>query len=306
MTLPLRGVIPPMITPLLENLELDTEGLGRLVEHLIGGGVHGIFLLGTNGEGPSLDYRVRKQLVAETCKIVDKRVPVLVGITDTSLACSVDMANYSKQAGADMLVLAPPYYFPISQEEMVRYLEIIVPQLELPFLLYDIPSCTNLHLNLSTIKRAAQLGAIGVKDSSGDLGALYAIIEEFKDNGNFSVIAGAELFLSDAVMNGGHGVVAGGANIFPRLFVDLYEASVRKDLGQVERHRQKILQIHATLYNLGDSSTRSIKAIKGALSLLGICADYMAPPLHAFEAEDRQRISDYLQRFEWGKGEVKH
>src|SRR5680860_577230 len=84
MKLPLKGIIPPMVTPLLENKELDSAGLKNLIEYLLEGRVHGIFLLGTNGEGPSLGYGLRKQLITEACKIVDHRVPVLVGITDTS------------------------------------------------------------------------------------------------------------------------------------------------------------------------------------------------------------------------------
>lgn len=296
MKLPITGVIPPMVTPLLENMSLDLAGLERLIEHLLSGGVHGIFLLGTNGEGPSLGYGLRKQLISEACRIVNKRVPILVGITDTSLECSLEIAHHSENTGADALVLAPPYYFPISQKEMVGYLENIVPQLPLPFLLYDIPSCTKLHLSLQTVKKAKELGAIGVKDSSGDLADLYYLIEEFKDSPSFSVIAGTELFLPDAVMNGGHGVVAGGANIYPRLFVDLYEASRSYDFKEINVLRQKVLKMHSTLYNLGDSSTKSIKAIKCALSLMNICSDYMAQPLHRFEAEDRIKIKNYLNQ----------
>ncbi len=95
MNLPLKGIIPPMITPLTENGDLDTDGLERLIEHLIAGGVHGIFLLGTNGEGPSLTYALRKELISKACKIIDKRDPILVGITDTSFEGSIDIANYS-------------------------------------------------------------------------------------------------------------------------------------------------------------------------------------------------------------------
>ena len=84
MELSLKGIIPPMITPLKENGDLDLQGLQRLIDHLISGGVHGIFLLGTTGEAPSLSYEIRKELITEACKINNGRVPILVGITDTS------------------------------------------------------------------------------------------------------------------------------------------------------------------------------------------------------------------------------
>ncbi len=299
MKLPLKGIIPPMVTPLLENMELDLNGLNKLIEHLIQGGVHGIFLLGTNGEGPSLSYPIRKQLILEACKIVNKRVTVLVNITDSSIDSALEIAEYAKLSGADALVVAPPYYFPISQEEMIDYLEVLAPKLPLPFLIYDIPSCTKLHLSIKTIKRAKELGAIGVKDSSGDMGAFYQIIEEFKESSDFSIIAGAEIFLSDTILNGGHGAVAGGANLFPRLFVELYEASCAKDFEKIKLLRESIIKMHSTLYNLGSTSTKSIRAIKCALSILGICSDHMAQPLSRFGEKNREKIREYLGEFEY-------
>jgi len=299
MKLPLKGIIPSMVTPLLDTMELDLNGLEKLIEHLIDGGVHGIFLLGTNGEGPSLGYPLRKQLVTEACKIVNRRVPVLVSITDTSLESTLEMAYHSKKAGADALVVASPYYFPISQQEMIDYLEILAPQLPLPFLVYDIPSCTKLHLSIKTIKKARELGAIGVKDSSGDMSSFYQIINAFKDSPEFSIIAGAEIFLSDTILNGGHGAVAGGANIFPSLFVELYEASYNKDLEKINVLRQSLVKMHSNLYNLGSTPTKSIRAIKCALDIMGICFDYMAPPLGKFDAEHKEIIRDYLGQFDF-------
>ncbi len=299
MKLPLKGIIPPMITPLLENKELDSKGLKLLIEHLIEGGVHGIFLLGTNGEGPSLDYILRKQLIKETCEIVNHRVLVLVGITDTSFKGTIEIANYSKKMGVDALVVAPPYYFPVTQQETIDYLKVLVPALPLPFLLYNIPSCTKIHLSLETVKKAKELGAIGVKDSSGDMSLLYALIDEFKDSPDFSVIAGAELFLSDTILNGGHGAVAGGANFFPKLFVELYEAALSRDSKKISLLREQLLKIHKTIYNIGDSPTKSIQAIKCVLSLMGICQDHMALPLSPMNTEQRKEIKSYLEEFEY-------
>lgn len=301
MKLPLKGVIPPLVTPLLKNRELDINGLKNLIEHVLEGGVHGIFLLGTNGEGPSLGYALRKQLITEACKIVNHRVPVLVCITDTSLEATLEIAEHSKKSGVDALVVAPPYYFPISQQEMVDYLRDLVPMLPLPFLLYNIPSCTKLHLSVETVRKAKEFGAIGIKESSGDMSLLYTLIEEFKDSPDFSIIAGAELFLSETIVNGGHGAVAGGANFFPRLFVELYEASLSNDLDRIKELREIVLKVHSTIYDVGDSATKSIKAIKSALSIMGVCSDYMVRPLHEFDAEQKKEISGYLDQFEYSK-----
>ncbi len=99
--------------------ELDISGLERLIEHILGGGVHGIFLLGTTGEGPSLSIALKYEMVKRSCEIIAQRVPVLVGITDTSFSESVRLAQHAAQCGADAVVLAPPYYFPTGQEELL-------------------------------------------------------------------------------------------------------------------------------------------------------------------------------------------
>lgn len=288
-----------MVTPLLENKELDLVGLKNLLEHLINGGVHGIFILGTTGEGPSLSYAVRKQLVSETCRIVNKKVPVLVGITDTSFDGTLEIANHAKKVGADALVVAPPYYFPIAQEEMGDYLESLVPMLPLPFMLYNMPSCTKLHLSIDVIRRAKELGAIGIKDSSGDLSYLYMLIEEFKSDPAFSIIAGTELFLPETIMYGGHGSVAGGANFFPRLFVDLYEAAMAQNLEKVKLLRDKVIKVHQTIYEVGEYPSRHIKGTKAALMAMGICQDHNAEPLDRFTEEQRNRIKKYIAQFNY-------
>ena len=297
MKLPLKGIIPPMITPLTENGELDKKGLENLIDHLISGGVHGIFILGTNGEAPSLSYALRKELITEACRLVAKRVPVLVGITDTSFEGSIEIAEHSKEAGADVVVIAPPYYMPISQVEMVEYLEALVPKLPLPFMMYNMPSCTKMHMSIDTIKRSKELGAIGVKDSSGDVGYFYSLIEEFKGDPEFSLITGTEMFLPETIIYGGHGAVAGGANFYPRLFVDLYDASVANDSKEIAKLREKVMKIYETIYTVGKHTSRYTKATKTALSIMGVCEDNMALPLRKFEAKERQKIKEYIEEF---------
>ncbi len=297
MNLPLKGIIPPMITPMTEKGDLDIEGLENLIEHLLAGGVHGIFLLGTNGEGPSLTYALRKELITKACKLINGRVPVLVGITDTSFEGSVDIANHSKDAGADAVVVAPPYYFPISQEEMVDYLEELIPALPLPVMMYNMPSCTKMHLSVETVRKAKELGAIGLKDSSGDAFYLYSLIEEFKDSPEFSIIAGTELYLPETIIYGGHGAVAGGANFFPRLFVDLYDASVANDKEVIVTLRAQVLKLYDTIYSVGNHVSRFTKGTKCALSVMGICNDHMALPLRKFNDTERGQIKKYVEEF---------
>ncbi|MBT4715428.1 MAG: dihydrodipicolinate synthase family protein, partial [Candidatus Marinimicrobia bacterium] len=190
----MKGIIPPLVTPLNSYQELDIPGLEKLIEHQLSGGIHALFILGTNGEAPSLSYQLRKEFIKLTCELVNKKIPVLVGISDTSIAGSLEIADYSQQVGADAVVVAPPYYFPISDKEMLDYFETLAPRLALPFLVYNMPSHTKIHLTVEIVKRAKELGALGIKDSSGDMLYLYSLIEEFRDSPEFSIITGTEIF----------------------------------------------------------------------------------------------------------------
>jgi 4-hydroxy-tetrahydrodipicolinate synthase len=283
MKLPLSGIIPPIVTPLKSNTELDVQGLKNLIDHILGGGVHGIFLLGTTGEATNLNYNLRKEFIYKACEFVGQKVPVLVGITDTCLQGTLEIAETAKDAGADALVISSPYYLPISQNEFVAYLEELVPQLPLPFMMYNMPSCTKLNMSLNTVRKAKELGAIGIKDSSGSLPYLMSLIEEFKDSPEFAVIAGTEMFIPETIKNGGHGAVPGGANIFPSLFVELYNASVNGDVEKIDYLRGKMVEIEEKIYNVGAHSSKYIKTIKSALSAIGICSDFVAMPFHAFD-----------------------
>src|ERR1700678_3507546 len=136
----LNGIIPPMITPLLGRDELDVAGLERLVEHILAGGVSGLFILGTTGEGPSLSYRLRRELIERVCKEVARRMPGLAGITDTAFTESLNIARAAADCGADAVVVAPPYYLPEAQPELQEYLDHLVPELPLPLYIYNMPA----------------------------------------------------------------------------------------------------------------------------------------------------------------------
>lgn len=291
---PLRGIIPPVITPLIDNNTLDVRGLENIVEHLISGRVHGLFILGTTGEAPSLSYRLRKDFIKRTCELTNHRIPVMVGITDTSFYGSLEIAEYSMSVGADAVVVAPPYYMPISQSEMIVYLENLVPRLPLPLLLYNMPSHTKLHMAIKTVKTGKDLGAIGIKDSSGDMFYQTSLIEEFKDSPEFSIITGTELFIPETILQGGHGAIAGGANMFPKLFVELYEVSLAHDYERISALREVVMKLYNTFYSVGKTSSKYIKAIKCALSAMGVCNDYVALPLSKFEGEDKHKIEQYV------------
>jgi 4-hydroxy-tetrahydrodipicolinate synthase len=139
---------------------------------------------------------------------------------------------------------------------------------------------------------------IGLKDSSGNMIYMHRMIEMLKHRPDWTLLVGPEELLSDCVLAGGHGGVSGGANVFPRLYVDLYEAASRGDLARTRELQSKVLEVSGKLYRLGDHASSYIKGIKTALSLLGICDDGMAEPCQRFETQDRARVQATLKELQ--------
>jgi dihydrodipicolinate synthase/N-acetylneuraminate lyase len=293
---PLRGIVPPLVTPLRARDELDVPGLERLVEHVLAGGVSGLFLLGTTGEAASLGYRLRDELVERVVKQVGGRVPVLVGITDTAFVESVRLAAHAADVGAQAVVLSAPFYHRVAQPELWEYLQRIVPTLPRPVFLYNIPSLTKVPFALDTVRRAMDLpGVVGLKDSSGDMGYFHQVSRVVAERPGWSLLVGPEDLLAEAVLVGGaHGGVNGGANLAPRLYVELYEAAVRRDLARVAELHARVVRIVGTIYAVGQHGSAVIKGIKCALSLLRICDDFMAEPFRRFRDRERDQIRRYL------------
>jgi len=291
------GIIPPLITPLRGRDSLDIDGLEKLVERLIKGGVSGIFALGTTGEAPSLSYRLRRELVEHTCRFVNGRVPVLVGITDTSLVESARFGGEIAEYGVDALVTSAPFYFPAGQPELREYLEELVPELPLPLVLYNMPALTKISFHRDVVKWALdQEKIIGLKDSSGDLTYFKKMVKlGAEKRPDWPFLIGPEELLAEAVLAGGHGGVSGGANLHPRLYVDLYEASARGDWETARKLSAKVLELSSRLYHVGQHGSAIIKGLKCALSIVGICDDFMAAPFHRFHDSERKLIEQHLE-----------
>ncbi|HJM33070.1 MAG: dihydrodipicolinate synthase family protein [Candidatus Neomarinimicrobiota bacterium] len=290
-----RGIIPPMVTPLKEWDTLDQDGMVRLIDHILSGGVHGLFLLGTTGEAPSLSHRLRKEIVQRALDQIKERIPVLVGITDTSFDESINLAEYAAEKGASAVVLAPPYYFPAGQLELLEYLEHLVPRLPLPLFLYNMPTHTKLFFEPETVKAASEIpGVIGLKDSSANMVYFHQLQQIFKDHNDFRLFIGPEELLGETLVLGGHGGVCGGGNLIPELYVELYEKSIEGDFKKMGILHERIMQISTTIYSVGKYKSSYLKGLKCSLALMGICDDFMAEPFHRFRVSERNVIRQYL------------
>lgn len=289
------GVIPPMVTPLAEDGGLDVEGVSRLVEHILAGGVHGLFLLGTTGEATDLPYAVRRELVQRVCGQVGGRVPVLVGITDTVIDESLRLAEYAADCGANALVSAPPYYFAAGQPELVDYYRNLADRLPLPLFLYNMPAQVKVSIDVQTVVELAKHpNIIGLKDSSGNIGYFNACRYAMRDRQDFRIFIGPEEAMGEVVLMGAAGGVAGGANLFPRTFVDLYDAATAKDVDKVRSLQERIMHVSSLIYGVGHHNSSFVKGVKCALSLMGICSGTLAAPREPFNASDRAIVRERL------------
>ncbi len=294
----LKGIMVPLITPLIDNDSIDFEGLERLIEHTISGGIHGVFILGTSGEFASLSHRLRKQLIECTGKLIKGRLPFLVGISDSAFSESLNLAKKAEECGADAVVLAPPYYFATSQSELLQYLQRIMPQIPLPLFLYNIPVYTKVIFAPETVKVAAEIkGIIGMKDSSLNLAYLNQVRHKLKSHRDFVFMVGPEEILAEFVLLGGHGGVHGGANVFPHLYVELYQAAVERDFEKINLLQQKVIEIYTSFCDVGLYESSYLKSLKCALSIMGICNDFVAEPFQRYKGPERCKIEQLLNKF---------
>jgi 4-hydroxy-tetrahydrodipicolinate synthase len=296
---PLTGIIPPMITPLKDQDTLDESGLEKLVEHILEGGVNGLFILGTSGEGPGLSYKLRREVIIRVCELVSGRVPVLAGITDSSAAESLSLAEFAAQNNIDAVVAAPPYYFRSSQKELTAYFKYLADQSPLPLFLYNMPSHTKVHIDSNTvIGLSDHPNIIGLKDSSADMIYFQTVSSVLRSKPDFTLLVGPEQLLIQTVMSGGHGGVNGGANMFPRLYVELYKAAQNREFSRMQLLQDRVLQIGSEIYSFDSSGNGVIKGIKGVLSLMGICSDIVTQPLQALSSTDKKKLEILLKKLE--------
>jgi 4-hydroxy-tetrahydrodipicolinate synthase len=209
---------------------------------------------------------------------------------------SLSLASYAHDAGASALVLAPPCYFVPDQAELASYIQGVATRVELPLYLYNMPSHTKVAIGIETIRRAMDLPNVaGVKDSSGDMTYFHAVRRVLRSRPELSLLVGPEELLAEAMMLGGDGGVAGGSNLNPTLFVELYNAASKADWVRVAEIHDRIVEINTTLYGLGQYGGNFLKSLKCALACVGLCSDRLAEPLAALPAKDRQRIAQQIE-----------
>ena len=287
-----------MVTPLDAKRRLDKKGTRNMVHHLLKGGVDGIFLLGTTGEGPHLSYAIREELVKTVCGLVKGRVPVLVGITETDLDDAVAFAAKCKAHGASSVVAAPPYYFKLTQAECVAWFTEMADRLPLPLVVYDMPAHTDTIIEPATIaKLAAHPNIIAMKDSSSII-ALFnkfrVALEPYAEK--FSLFMGPDEAMGEAVLLGADGGVCTGANLWPAQFKAMYLAAKAGEVEKVRRLQRFTTMSSYLLYGLGQGQIGFLKGVKAALAEMGLIQNVLAVPFETFTGKELVPVRAALRR----------
>jgi dihydrodipicolinate synthase/N-acetylneuraminate lyase len=206
------------------------------------------------------------------------------------------MAAKSYECGALAVVAAPPYYYQVSQADLLQYFKTLASQSPLPLFLYNAPLNTHLWLESATVIQAAcEPNIVGLKDSGLSMGYFHAVREGVRTLADFSLLVGPDDLLAEAVLMGAHGGMAGGSNVWPRLFVALYEAAVAHDVSRVAALQQQAVQFDNAVYRSAEHAANPVRGLKCALSLIGICSTDVTPPLRAYASKERDRVQQYLR-----------
>lgn len=290
--LALHGIVPPMISPLSATGEVDGTALAVVVNHILGGGCSGLFVLGGCGEGAWLTRDQRSAVIRAATRAAEGRAPVLAGVMLPATGPAIEAARQAADDGADALVVGSPYYFSVDTAPQQRHVEAILAAVSLPVLLYNIPQATHNPLRLEAVARLAQDPRIlGIKDSAGDFEAFQGFLAVKKRRADFRVLQGNEHFASASLLQGGDGLVPGMANFAPALFVALHRAAAKGDATACASLQERIADL-CTLHTHG----HWLPALKAACAMLGLGSGIPSPPLLPATGEQRRTIAAILAR----------
>ncbi|MEV6111459.1 dihydrodipicolinate synthase family protein [Streptomyces sp. NPDC052109] len=297
---PLTGVVPPVCTPLTPDREVDVPSLLGLVGHLVEGGVHGLFLLGSTSEAAFLTDRQRRQVVEAVVAHVGGQLPVLAGAIDMTTPRVLEHVAAVTAAGAEAVVVTAPFYARTHRSEIVHHYRRIAAASEVPVIAYDIPVAVHTKLPADVVLGLAADGVLaGIKDSSGDLGAFREIVTGARTHPGFSALTGSELFVDSALALGADGAVPGLANVDPHGYVRLYRMCRSGDWEGARAEQERLCALFG-MVTVGDparmgASSSALGAFKAALHLRGVIAcPVTAEPQVPLSGDETERVGKFL------------
>lgn len=277
----LRGSMPAMVTPLNEDYSVDTDAIAGLIEFFIENGAHGVVVLGSSGEFQGIDFGQRRRAFKSAVEAAAGRIPVIGGAGLPNLWATIEQMQEAADCGVDALLVTPPYYFPIGQDEIADWFARLVEASSLPILYYHFPAMTKLVAAPPTVKRLAEIGVVGLKDSGGSTAWLHSALAATASHPAFKVFIGGDGHLLDALVNGGAGCIGLTQNVVPHISAQLYEAYRAGDLAAAEEFQRQAVEFSNRLAApaLGQPYAKAV------LWKLGLCSPVVAPPMRRLSSE---------------------
>ncbi|MHB8277082.1 MAG: dihydrodipicolinate synthase family protein [Candidatus Humimicrobiaceae bacterium] len=287
------GIIPPLVTPLLEDESLDEGSFVKIINYCIDGGVHGVFTMGTSGEAMNVTRKVWGRAIEISVKEAGSRVPVFCGVIDSCTIRVIENIKEAQQVGAKIVVVAPAFYLQNTcQDEIIRHFEKVCNSTDLQVAIYNIPSMTHVNILPETISELAKIdNVVAYKDSCGNWEQVQRDLFLLEDS-NISFFNGAEELCSASMIFGAQGCIPGLANYFPKLFVDLYNAGLDKDIKLSYELQKQVWDVRKSL-SVGKSWISAMKYIGYKLSL---SSDKASSPIEPLNNMERKRIDEILEK----------
>ena len=243
----IKGSLVAIVSPMHEDGKVDLDAYRRLIDWHIAEGTNAIVAVGTTGESPTVDFDEHNELIRVAVEAVRKRVPVIAGTGGNSTAEAIELTRYAKKVGADASLQVVPYYNKPSQEGLYRHFKTIAETVDLPVILYNVPSRTvaDMH-NDTTLRLAAVPGIVGIKDATGDLARGADLLRRAPKQ--FAVYSGNDDSALALILVGGHGVISVTANVAPRAMSELVRAALDGNLARAREINNQLLPLHFKLF----------------------------------------------------------
>lgn len=282
-------LLTAMVTPFDQNNQLDLKKTTEIIEHLLENGTDGLIVCGTTGESPTLSHKEKLTLFEHVVKVVNRRIPIIAGTGNNNTKASIELTKEVEQIGVDAFLLVSPYYNKPSQEGLYHHFAAIAKETPLPIMLYNIPSRSVVNLNADTIIALSQIdNIVSVKDSSGDLDAIVAVLEHASEG--FTVYSGDDSMTLPILSIGGAGVVSVSSHIIGtqmKQMISLYESGKVKKAADLHR---ELLPVMKALFMAPSPSP-----VKAALAKNGIDVGSVRLPLVPLSALEEQTLFRVLE-----------
>ncbi|MBX8552725.1 4-hydroxy-tetrahydrodipicolinate synthase [Pseudomonas cichorii] len=283
-----RGIIPALVTPFTDGQQLDEQALRGLIENLLQAGVHGLFVLGTNGEFFTLSESEKLKIARITVEAAAGRVPVVVGTGAFATHEVIELNKKMIDVGADALSIITPYFNAISQSELIKHYAAIADASELPLMMYNIPAKTGMSIGIGAVATLSQHPKIkGIKDSAGNFDALVQMMKYRSDD--FAVFAGTDSLIYWNLLAGGDGAIAATANAVPDVVMSIWN-NFQSGNHEAARAAQEALRPLRDAFALGTMPV----VLKTATQLLNVPVGPCRAPVQPLDAAALEKLQGLL------------